>query len=73
MKTVIALSVLTLAMLGTAPAQARVDRLNETVTPVGVMIGATTGGTQGWTVYAPSGRPVIMRPRQGDSRWWPSN
>jgi 3-oxoacyl-(acyl-carrier-protein) synthase len=73
MKTVIALSVLALAALSTAPAEARVDRLNETVTRVGVTIGATTSGTQSWTVYAPSGRPVTMRTRQGDSRWWPSN
>jgi hypothetical protein len=64
---------LVLPVLATAPAEARVDRLNEAVTRVGVTIGATTSGAQSWTVYAPSGRPVTMRPRQGDNRWWPSN
>jgi hypothetical protein len=32
----------------------------------------TSGGSQSWTVYAPSGRPVILRQDHGTGRWWPS-
>ncbi|HEY2758135.1 MAG TPA: hypothetical protein VGJ01_20645 [Pseudolabrys sp.] len=73
MKTAMALSALVLTVFANVPAEARVDRSNESVTRIGVTTGATTSGTQSWTVYAQSGRPVTMRPRPGDNRWWPTN
>jgi hypothetical protein len=73
MNTMTVLSALALVALTASAAEARVDRLNESVTRVGVTISSTTSGAQSWTVYAPSGRPVTWRPGQGNSRWWPSN
>jgi hypothetical protein len=70
MKTpVFSLSVLTLAVLATSAMQAHAESSRDGTARITVAAHAT----QSWTVYAPSGRPVIMRPRQGDGRWWPSN
>jgi hypothetical protein len=70
MKTpVFSLSVLMLAVLATSAMQAHAESSRDGIARVTV----ATKTTQSWTVYAPSGRPVVMRPRQGDSRWWPSN
>jgi hypothetical protein len=69
MNSVMSLSALVIAVLATATVQAHAER-NSAGMP---RIAVTTSSAQSWTVYAPSGRPVTMRPRQGDNRWWPSN
>jgi hypothetical protein len=70
--SILSLVAVALAVLVTAAAQAQVER-NGQGARVGIASGSTTRNTQSWTVYAPSGRPVIWRPRPSDNRWWPSN